>query len=116
MDKKVFNKVSGDGGELKAAEYLKKIGYKIIKINYTTKIGEVDIIAKDHTCYVFVEVKFRLSDYFGRPSEAVNIYKQRKIRNVATIYINKNRLFNETCRFDVIEILGDEINHIQNCF
>ena len=61
-------------------------------------------------------MKFRSSDYFGRPSEAVNYYKQRKIRNVATIYINKNRLFNETCRFDVVEILGDEINHIENCF
>ena len=116
MDNKVFNKVSGDGGEQKAVLYLKKIGYKIIKTKYTTKIGEIDIIAKDGSCYVFVEVKFRSSDYFGRPSEAVNIYKQRKIRNVATIYINKNRLFNETCRFDVIEVLGDEINHIQNCF
>ena len=116
MDNKIFNKVSGYGGEQKAVEYLKKKGYKILKTNYVTKIGEIDIIAKDGSCYVFVEVKFRASDYFGRPSEAVNIYKQRKIRNVATIYINKNRLFNETCRFDVIEVLGDEVNHIQNCF
>ena len=116
MDNKVFNKVSGEGGELKAVNYLKKIGYKILKINFVTKIGEIDIIAKDDSVYVFIEIKFRSSDYFGRPSEAVNIHKQRKIRNVATIYINKNKLFNETCRFDVIEILGDEINHIQNCF
>ena len=116
MSNKVFNKVSGDGGEEKAISYLKKHGYKILKTNFRTNIGEIDIIAKDGKEYVFVEVKFRSSDYFGRPSEAVNIYKQRKIRNVATIYINKNRLFNEICRFDVIEVLGNEINHIQNCF
>lgn len=115
MDRR-FNKVSGIGGEEKAVQFLKDNGYKIIKTNFTTKIGEIDIIASKKGVISFVEVKFRSSDYFGRPSEAVNLHKQRKIRQVAQIYINKYRLFDKPCQFDVIEILAGEINHIENCF
>ncbi len=113
---KTFNKVTGDSGEQLAKEYLKKNGYKILKTNYKTNIGEIDIIAKQKDFIVFVEVKTRKNDYFGLPREAVNSFKQQKIRQVATQYIKFNKLFDASCRFDVIEILGDEISHLENCF
>ena len=113
---KTFNKVTGDSGEKLALEYLKNNKYKILKTNYKTSIGEIDIIAKLENTIVFVEVKTRVSDKFGLPREAVNYHKQYKIRQVASQYIKFNKLFDSLCRCDVIEILAGKITHIQNCF
>jgi len=99
-----------------AINYLKKKGYKIIHKNYSCKLGEIDIIAEYKNVVVFVEVKYRKSDYFGLPREAVNYYKQQKIKRVATFYLKWNRTLNTSCRFDVIEILDSNIEHIENCF
>lgn len=116
ISNKTFNKVTGDSGEKLALEYLKNNKYRILKTNYKTNIGEIDIIAKQGDILVFVEVKTRVSDKFGLPREAVNYHKQQKIRQVASQYIKFNKLFESLCRFDVIEILAGKITHIQNCF
>lgn len=99
-----------------ACKFLKSKGYKILERNFTCKIGEIDIIATIDNIIVFVEVKYRQNEYLGLPREAVNYYKQRKIRNVATVYLKFKNKFENTCRFDVIDILGDKITHIENCF
>ena len=110
------NRIKGSIGENLALQYLRKQKYKIICTNYTNFLGEIDIIAKDKNFLVFVEVKSRSTLEFGRPSEAVDARKQNKIREVATYYLKQNKLFDSPCRFDVVEVLGDEINHIQNAF
>ena len=89
---------------------------KIKTKNYKCKLGEIDIIAEKDDIIVFIEVKSRSSDAFGMPRDAVNYYKQRKIRLVAEVYIKQNRLYDKSCQFDVIEILNGEIDHIENCF
>ena len=86
---KFLNKITGFKGERQAVIYLTKLGYSILKNNYTTKLGEIDIIAKDKQTIVFVEVKTRLTTEFGLPREAVTSYKQNKIRLVATEYLKK---------------------------
>lgn len=109
----------GKRGEIIATNYLKKQHYKIIATNYKNPIGEIDIIAKDKNCTVFVEVKTRISKKFGDPLEAVNEIKQNKIRQVATFYLKANKMLDAECRFDVIGVLGDgddDINHIVNAF
>lgn len=116
MNNKVYNKDFGNIGEKIAQNYLKEQGYKIVKTNYKNKIGEIDIIAEDNDVLVFVEVKYRKNTTFGLPREAVNLEKQRKIRMVAMSYINKYNLHNNLCRFDVVEILGDTITLIKDCF
>lgn len=73
LSSKQFNKVTGDSAEELAVKFLKKKHYKIIETKYKNKIGEIDIIAKDKNILVFVEVKYRSSDYFGLPREAVNL-------------------------------------------
>lgn len=113
---KRFNKVLGNSGEDMACEYLRKLHYKIIERNYKHKIGEIDIIAKDGDVLVFVEVKFKTTDYFGLPREMVTPYKQQKIRSVAMGYIKHHKIFNTPCRFDVVEILNGELTHIKDCF
>ena len=113
---KVDNITKGKFGEKLALKHLKKLKYKILEVNYTNKIGEIDIIAKEKDVIVFVEVKYRESSDFGMPREAVNIYKQRKIKTVALSYLKISNQLNTGCRFDVVEILGDRIEHLKNCF
>ena len=68
--------------------------------------GEIDIVARDGGTLVFVEVKARVDDAFGRPEEFVTAAKQRQIRRIALGYIIESRVAADVnCRFDVISIL-----------
>lgn len=113
---KVLNKVTGAVGEKLAVKYLRKNKYKILEINYTNKIGEIDIIARQKDILIFVEVKNRSSVRFGLPGEAVTTKKQHKIRLVATSYLKIKKQLNSKCRFDVIEVLDGQVNHIIEAF
>lgn len=105
----------GNDGEKLAEKYLKKHKYKIVEKNFTCSFGEIDIIAKEKDVLVFVEVKRRHNDDFGVPSQNVNYIKQNKIAKVAKYYMMTNNL-NDQARFDVVEIVGDKINHIIGAF
>ena len=109
------NKLLGKAGEDKACAYLKKCGYKILKRNYKNPFGEVDIIAEKDGVVAFIEVKTRLSDKYGQPSEAVTKPRQTKYINGANYYFSGKDI-DCTVRFDIIEILNGEINHIENAF
>ena len=113
---KKFNKIVGNAGEIQAQNFLKKNKYKILATNYACALGEIDIIAQQKDVIVFVEVKTRSSNEFGRPCEAVTPYKQNKIRTVASYYLMLKGWSERNVRFDVIEVLDDEINQIENAF
>ena len=114
--KNVKNKIEGTGGEILAVNFLKKKKYKILETNFSNHVGEIDIIAEKDGVIVFVEVKRRQTLQYGRPIEAVDTRKQNKIRKVAEIYLMlKNKTLADVT-FDVIEILGDEINHVEHAF
>lgn len=113
---KYLNHVKGVQGEVISAEYLKNKKYKILEKNYTTKIGEIDLIAQYNDIIVFVEVKERATQRYGLPREAVTPYKQNKIRLVASQYLLSKNMIDAKVRFDVIEILGDSVTHIENAF
>ncbi|MCL4456723.1 MAG: YraN family protein [Nitrospirae bacterium] len=112
-------KTLGSKGEDIAADFLKKKGYKIIRRNYKTPLGEADIIVKDNNTIVFVEVKARTSDAFGQPFEAVNYRKQEKFKKIALYYLKHNKI-ELSVRFDVVSILSKdgkaEVNHIMEAF
>ena len=112
------NKIKGNAGEKLACAFLKKKGYEIFHKNFTTEIGELDIVVSDGYTLVFVEVKTRLGDAYGTPAEAVDYRKQRKISEVAAQYVKKFRYFNVPVRFDVVEVYVAEkrVNHIENAF
>lgn len=113
----------GSWGEEMACQHLISQGYKILKRNFHSKCGEIDIIAKDKNCIVFVEVKTRKNNLYGNASEFVTKSKQRKIILTAQYYL---RYCQETeMRFDVIEVyyfekdeemILKEINQIKNAF
>ena len=107
----------GTSYEIKAEEYLLQKGYKILERNFRNRSGEIDIIAKDGEYFCFIEVKYRTTNDFGNPLEAVNIRKQQKIRQTARYYLMKNKLSEWTpCRFDVIAFEGNQFTHIENAF
>lgn len=106
----------GVNGEQKAKEYLIANKYKILCCNYKTHLGEIDIIAKQKDVIVFVEVKARMNTNFGLPRESVTTYKQNKIKQVAMQFLQKNNLLNSKVRFDIVEVLVDQVTHIANAF
>lgn len=109
-------RTKGNIGEDLATKYLKKHGYKIIERNYSCQFGEIDIIAKQKKYYVFVEVKSRNSADFGLPRFAVNTRKQQTIITCAKWWLSRNELMGSAVRFDVVEIVGDDVNVITNAF
>ena len=110
----------GEICEAIAVEHLKKHGYRILEQNYRTKLGEIDIIAKDKGAIVFIEVKARKSYRFGNAKWAVTPKKQRKISMVALYYLKATKLRDVKARFDVVAIhpiQGDQsIEIIKNAF
>ena len=103
----------GANSEALAVEYLRRHGYEIVRRNYRTKIGEIDIIAKDGDTIVFVEVKARKSRKYN-PKAAVTKSKMRKISMVALYYLKITRQINTRARFDVVAIGSDkDMQHIE---
>lgn len=109
------NKKLGKLGEKKARSYLRKNGWKTVEKNYVNPFGEVDIIARKGDVLAFIEVKTRLSDEFGAPSEAVTASRRRKYILAAKYYF-AGREPDCTVRFDIIEVFRGRINRIENAF
>lgn len=111
------NREIGAKAEKIACWFLTQQGYEILEQNFYTRVGEIDIIARDEHTLVFVEVKYRKDDKKGYPAQAVDIRKQDKIRKSAMYYLKKNQLsFEQPIRFDVVEILGKKIRVIKHAF
>ena len=111
----LHNRKLGLKGEKAAQKYLKKQGWKIVEKNYVNPFGEIDIIARKDGVYAFVEVKTRLTDVFGSPSEAVTNERKRRYIMGAKYYFT-GKIIDFTVRFDIIEIFKGNINHIENAF
>ncbi len=108
----------GTKNETVAADFLAKKGYTILEKNYRNRFGEIDLIAKDGGVLVFAEVKFRSTEAFGDPMEAVGYAKQKKISRTALYYYaSHGYIENAPCRFDVVAIYGDgRMEHMENAF
>jgi putative endonuclease len=95
----------GQKGERFAVKEMKRMGLTVLRTNYSVHgIGEIDIIGRDGTCLVFVEVKTRSSDAFGRPGEAVNKDKKKKLWKTAHMYMRQLGNTDLRFRFDVVEV------------
>ena len=87
-----------------AAQFLARQGYQIAKRNYTTRLGEIDIVAIDGGMVVFVEVKSRASVDYGPPEVAVDRRKRAKLRRIAQLFLERYKLLDTPCRFDVVAL------------
>ena len=91
-------------GENIIADYITKLGYKVVERNFECNQGELDIIAKDKEELVFIEVKTRTDISYGEASEAVTNTKKRHLINSIKYYIYKQKLENQPIRIDVAEV------------
>ena len=93
-------KVKGVFGETQVVNWLKAHNYKVLAQNYSSKMGEIDIIAQKGEIVSFIEVKMRLTKYFAL-SELVTPSKQRKIIMTARRYIALYGKVNQIYQFDI---------------
>lgn len=112
----------GDRGEMEAARFLERLGYRILHRQLRGRYGELDLVALDKDTIVFVEVKTRASTAAGHPTEAITLDKQAKITRSALAFLKKHRWLKQRARFDVVSIIwsasGDPplIQHYINAF
>jgi putative endonuclease len=118
MNVLAHRKLRGDYYEGLAAAHLKKMGLRILTMNYRTKLGELDIIADDGGVLVFVEVKGRQG---GDPILSMSDQKVRRVRRMAEVYLAKINGWEREIRFDVILVSEDKmgkisLEHLQEAF
>lgn len=111
----------GNKAEDLACEFLLKKGWEILDRNYYSGHSEIDIVAKDGICIVFLEVKMRSSTQFGQPFEQVTEAKVEHVFNAAEAWVIEHEMKDSPMRFDVIGILKrkykePEINHIPDAY
>ncbi|WP_111497298.1 MULTISPECIES: YraN family protein [Marinobacter] len=94
----------GQEAEEAAARYLTRKGLKVVTRNFHCRGGELDIVAWDAETLVFVEVRFRGNGSFENPMESVTPNKQQRVIRAASVYLQKQGLWQAPCRFDVIAI------------
>jgi len=114
---------SGLWGEDIAARMLAGKGYKILGIRVRLDArDEIDIVARDEESLVFVEVKTRKNEAYGRPAAAVKREKQHTLSRAAVRYLKRIKFPAVNFRFDIVEVIGSpgcdnpDVNHIENAF
>lgn len=112
----------GDEGERIAKRHLRRLGYRIVARQYRNQWGEIDLIALDGECLVFVEVKTRRADVPGHPVEAITSTKQAKLTRLALGFLKKKKLLDCAARFDVVTVVRPDdggkpvVEHFRNAF
>ena len=115
---------SGEWGEALAESFLRRKGYSIIGRRVRVgKKDELDIIARaPDLVLVFVEVKTRASEDFGRPFSAIDRRKRKTLSRAALRYMMRLNKKPNYFRMDVVEVVGTPeqkdpvVRHIENAF
>ena len=88
-----------------AAAFLRRQGYRVLYRNYWTVRGEIDLICRCGNILVFVEVRTRAGEGFGRPGETIDTAKQESLRFAATRYLELLGRDDIYYRFDAVEVI-----------
>jgi len=114
---------TGKWGEREAEKHLRGKGYRII--GRRVRVGgrdEIDLVTRDGDVLVFVEVKTRASERYGRPIAAVDRHKRQVTSRAAMRYIKKLKNPDVLFRFDVVEVIGTPdspdtmIRHVEEAY
>jgi putative endonuclease len=99
---------TGRQAEQLACRFLQQHGLELVTRNYHCRLGEIDLIMRDSTSLVFVEVRFRRSCRYGSPAETVTRSKQQRLVNTARHYLARHPALQQLAsRFDVISMTAD---------
>lgn len=94
----------GTLGENAARRLLESQGYRILECNYRCRYGEIDIVAVDGDCTVFVEVRAKRSKSFGGPEESLSKAKQRRLTTTALTYLQACETPPADWRIDLVSV------------
>ena len=107
----------GQSKEDSAIKFLIENKLTILSKNYRCRYAEIDIIAKDASSIIFIEVKFRAGLNQGHPFEAVSPLKQKRISTAAAHFLMFHKEYSKLQkRFDIISILGEKITWFKSAF
>lgn len=112
----------GNRSERAAERFLRRLGYRILKRNYRCSLGELDLVALERDCLVFVEVRSTEGDDRERPAASVGPVKQQRLTQLALSFMQRYRLLGRAARFDVLAVswpsASDEphVDHFPNAF
>jgi putative endonuclease len=111
----------GELGERAAKKHLQRHGLKFLTANFRTRRGEIDIVCRDSDCLVFVEVKTRSSEEWGRPAAAVDRERRQRLTRAALDYLHRLKNPAVKVRFDIVEVLLQagqvhKVRHLPNAF
>ena len=98
----------GTRSERAAARFLRRAGFRILRRNYRCPHGEIDLVAAEGGCVVFVEVRSTGRQDTERPAASVDEAKQRRLSRLALHFLQKHRLLEEPARFDVLVVSWPE--------
>ncbi|WP_198201458.1 YraN family protein [Gilliamella sp. W8145] len=112
------NKDIGKHYEYIACQFLVNQGLVLLDKNSLYQIGEIDLVMRDKSCLVFVEVRYRKNANFGEAETTISLTKQNKIKQAAQLWMLNNNLNIEDTefRFDVFAITGKSQKWIINAF
>jgi len=105
----------GAAAEDLACERLRRLGYLIVARNWRTRMGEIDVVARDGDVLAFVEVKSRSTSGFGGPEAAVGRAKRRRLIAAAQAFLASTGC-DLASRFDVVAIEGEDVRIVRDAF
>jgi len=94
----------GNRSERAASGFLRKLGYRILEHNFSCDLGELDLVAVDNRCIVFVEVRSTESSDTQTVASSVDAAKQKRLTRLALYYLKYRGLLECSARFDVLAI------------
>lgn len=94
----------GTRSERAAECFLKQLGYRLIGRNLVYPEGELDLVALDGSCIVFVEVRSTEGSDLERPAASVDALKQKRLTHLALRFLQQKKLLNHAARFDVLAL------------
>ena len=103
----------GSRGEQIAAKFLTDKGYLLLEANYRCRWGEVDLVARDGKCTVFVEVRTRRTATFGGPEESITKRKAQRLVTTAQTYLSEHGSKYVNWRIDLVSIKLDQRGKLQ---
>ncbi len=111
-----MSRALGAAAEARAAAFLSRKGYRVVDRNWTCRGGEIDLVCEHGDTLVFVEVRARKDDRHGTPLETVRDLKRQRLIRAAEHDLAKKELWDRACRFDVVAIAGDTVEHVEDAF
>ncbi len=100
----------GQWGEETAARFLEARGFRILARNVRFRLGEIDLIARDGTTLVFIEVKSRIRGWGDPPQVGVDSRKRARLIRLALAYLARRRTLDGPSRFDVVAVTRDPVS------